>query len=209
MWIVLRWSKAWLPTERHRKFPRPGPPGVVLFRSAPPGSSHHPREGESWRHQTRTPEPPSGQSHQAPVAASVGELAITPNISLVAVCCSKRFLEFLEQPNVLDGDDRLVGEGLQQFDLLFRKGSNFGPANHDSPDGHSLAQQRRGKYGASTSLLLKLKPSGNSVSDSVAISCMWIVCRSTTARPATDPRLIGVALSTACPDNWPIMGGHG
>ena len=51
---------------------------------------------------------------------SVGELAITRRISLVAVCCSSasvssrfRVLELREQPHVLDGDDRLVGEGLR------------------------------------------------------------------------------------------------
>ena len=27
-------------------------------------------------------------------------------------------VQFVEQPDVLDGDDRLVGEGLQQIDLL-------------------------------------------------------------------------------------------
>ena len=56
---------------------------------------------------------------------SVGELAITRRISAVAVCCSSasvtwlvpRLSEFLEQPHVLDGDDGLVGEGLEQLDL--------------------------------------------------------------------------------------------
>ena len=42
---------------------------------------------------------------------SVGELAITPKISLVAVCCSSDFLELLEQPDILDGDHRLGGKG--------------------------------------------------------------------------------------------------
>ena len=48
---------------------------------------------------------------------SVGELAMTPRISLVAVCCSNAsvrsvtFLQFFEQPNVLDGDHGLVGKG--------------------------------------------------------------------------------------------------
>ena len=57
---------------------------------------------------------------------SVGELAMTPKISLVAVCCSKRLLEFLEQPDVLDGDDRLVGEGLEQLDLRRGEGAHLG-----------------------------------------------------------------------------------
>ena len=29
----------------------------------------------------------------------------------------QRFLELVEQPHVLDGDDRLIGEGFEQFDL--------------------------------------------------------------------------------------------
>ena len=43
---------------------------------------------------------------------------MTRRISLVAVCCSSasvssrfRASQLLEQPDVLDGDDRLVGEG--------------------------------------------------------------------------------------------------
>ena len=31
------------------------------------------------------------------------------------------FLEFLEEPNVLDRDDRLVGEGLDESDFFFSK----------------------------------------------------------------------------------------
>ena len=58
---------------------------------------------------------------------SVGELLMTRRISLVAVCCSSasvrsrlRASQLLEQPHVLDGDDGLVGEGLEQRDLLVR-----------------------------------------------------------------------------------------
>ena len=40
---------------------------------------------------------------------------MTPKISLVAVCCSNDFFEFLEQPHVLDGDHRLVGEGFESL----------------------------------------------------------------------------------------------
>ena len=57
---------------------------------------------------------------------SVGELLITRRISLVAVCCSRASVQralvtlasqLLEQPHVLDGDDGLVGKGLQERDL--------------------------------------------------------------------------------------------
>ena len=50
---------------------------------------------------------------------------MTPRISLVAVCCSKRLFEFLEQPHVLDGDDRLVGEGFEQLDLRWGEGAHL------------------------------------------------------------------------------------
>src|SRR5215475_8321699 len=36
-------------------------------------------------------------------------------------------LQFLEQADVLDGDDRLVGEGLQQRHLLVREGNDLRP----------------------------------------------------------------------------------
>ena len=51
---------------------------------------------------------------------------MTPKISLVAVCCSKRLLEFVEQPHVLDGDDRLVGEGFEEFDLRRSEWAHLG-----------------------------------------------------------------------------------
>src|SRR5215831_13734382 len=38
----------------------------------------------------------------------------------------KRFLEFLKQPNVLDGDDRLIRKGFEQLDLRRREGAYLG-----------------------------------------------------------------------------------
>ena len=54
---------------------------------------------------------------------SVGELAITPRISARRGLLLEGFLEFLKQPDVLDGDDRLVGEGFEQFDLRRGEGA--------------------------------------------------------------------------------------
>ena len=42
---------------------------------------------------------------------------MTPKISLVAVCCSSASVSCLEQPHIFDGDDRLVREGFEQFNL--------------------------------------------------------------------------------------------
>ena len=41
---------------------------------------------------------------------------MTLSTSAVAVCCCKRFAQLVEQPRVLDGDDRLRGEGRDQLD---------------------------------------------------------------------------------------------
>ena len=60
---------------------------------------------------------------------SPGELLITFSTSDVAVCCSSDFgeivgalLYLVEQPDVLDRDHRLVGEGRDKLDLLVGKG---------------------------------------------------------------------------------------
>ena len=50
---------------------------------------------------------------------------MTPKISLVAVCCSRDSLSSWNNRNVLDGDDRLIGEGFEQCNLLFRERANF------------------------------------------------------------------------------------
>ena len=56
---------------------------------------------------------------------SVGELAMTPKISLVAVCCSNDSFKFLEQPNVLDRDHGLIGEGFEELDLRRGEGADL------------------------------------------------------------------------------------
>ena len=60
-------------------------------------------------------------------ASSPGELEMTLNTSLVAVCwCSASqsspLAQLLEQARVLDGDDRLGGEVRDQLDLLIGNG---------------------------------------------------------------------------------------
>ena len=51
---------------------------------------------------------------------SVGELAMTPKNLTRRGLLLQRFLEFLKQPHVLDGDHRLVGEGFKELDLRRR-----------------------------------------------------------------------------------------
>ena len=83
--------------------------------------------------------------------ASVVEPLMTRRISLVAVCCSRasvsarfRVSSSGEQPHVLDGDHRLVGERLEERDLLGREGIGPRPANHeDDAQRLALPEQRR------------------------------------------------------------------
>ena len=81
---------------------------------------------------------------------SVGELAITPKISLVAVCCSNASipLSSLKQPHVLDGDHGLVGEGFEQLDLRRGKGTHFDAAREQSADEFPLLTKGNGQEGA-------------------------------------------------------------
>ncbi len=67
---------------------------------------------------------------------------------------ARAFLQFLEQSDVLDGDDGLVGEGLEERDLLVSERSNLRSANQDSSNGNTFAEQRRGKNRPSTETVL-------------------------------------------------------
>src|SRR5262245_20473503 len=54
----------------------------------------------------------------------------------------QRLLRLVEQPNVLNGDNRLVGEGLEERDLVVGKWSRLATANAQCPDDMTLVQQR-------------------------------------------------------------------
>ena len=51
-------------------------------------------------------------------------------------------LHLLEQPDVLDRDHRLVGEGLDDFDLLGFKRSHGEPEQINDTKGMSIADER-------------------------------------------------------------------
>jgi hypothetical protein len=55
------------------------------------------------------------------------------------------FLELREQPHVLDGDDRLVGKGLEQCDLLVGEGTRLSLVDVDRADWQAVAQQWDGR----------------------------------------------------------------
>src|SRR5215475_13739638 len=50
-------------------------------------------------------------------------------------------LQFLEQPDVLNGDHCLVGKSLEKGYLLIGEGSDFGAANMNRPDRITFAKQ--------------------------------------------------------------------
>ena len=86
---------------------------------------------------------------------SVGARLIAASTSAVAVCCSRasvsvRLLSWssLEQAGVLDGDHRLVGEGLDEGDLALGEGAHLPPWQVDRADGHALPEQRHRQHGA-------------------------------------------------------------
>ncbi len=60
----------------------------------------------------------------------------------------QRLLRLIEQPHVLDGDDRLVGEGLEQADLLIRERDRLGPSELDGADRDAFADQGHAQYRA-------------------------------------------------------------
>ena len=74
---------------------------------------------------------------------------MTPKTSLVAVCCSsdsvssrRPRLHFLEQSGVLDGDQCLVCEGLDQFDLPVGERTDGIAGNSDDTQGHIVTHER-------------------------------------------------------------------
>ena len=67
---------------------------------------------------------------------------MTCSTSEVAVWLLQRLLGLVEQPHVLDRDHRLVGEGLQQRDLLVGERAGVGRGRRDAADRPALAQQR-------------------------------------------------------------------
>ena len=62
--------------------------------------------------------------------------------------------EFFEQADIFNGDDGLVGEGLQKGDLFFSKKTDLGAANLNRADWNAFAKQRRNQNRARAGHLL-------------------------------------------------------
>src|SRR4029434_5872407 len=65
-------------------------------------------------------------------------------------------LDLLEQPHVLNGNDRLISKGFEEFDLLICKRSDFCAANHNGPNSSIFPQQGCNKHSANATSLLKV-----------------------------------------------------
>ena len=57
-------------------------------------------------------------------------------------------LDFVEKPDVLDCDHRLVGERGYQLDLLVAKRAYLGPVQSNDADRHAFAHQGDAQHGA-------------------------------------------------------------
>src|SRR5262249_119688 len=91
------------------------------------------------------------------------ELRTTDNTQHLACCCLifERFLQLpfacllgLEQPRVVNGDDRLVGEGLYELNLLWGKGAHVAASAPDYTDDDFPSEHWHGKDGANPRRLL-------------------------------------------------------
>src|SRR5271166_2487839 len=57
----------------------------------------------------------------------------------------ERFAKLVEQPRVLNGDDRLGGECVQELDLRISKQASFSTTDRDSADGATSLEHRHSK----------------------------------------------------------------
>ena len=72
----------------------------------------------------------------------MGDALITFSTSEVARLALESLLRLVEQPHVLDRDHRLVGEGLQQLDVVRREASGLDPGHADHADGNAFAHEQ-------------------------------------------------------------------
>src|SRR5262245_28684589 len=77
----------------------------------------------------------------------------------------QRLAQLGEQADVLDGDHRLGGEGLEQLDLLLCERPWFDSTEGYRPNGRSFSQERRSKDSAKTKILCE--PTGQCELDGV------------------------------------------
>src|SRR5215467_15664606 len=70
---------------------------------------------------------------------------VREELALVPARCGEaavRSFQFPEQANILDGDHRLVGEGLQERDLIVSESARLTSGQRDRPDSLAVTQHR-------------------------------------------------------------------
>ena len=85
------------------------------------------------------------------VCRSKVERLMTLSTSAVAVCCCKRFAQFVEEPRILDGDDGLGGETVNELDLFLGERPNLGAIDRNCADWFALFEHRNGRIRANPS----------------------------------------------------------
>ena len=125
---------------------------------------------------------------------SVGELEMTRRISPVAVCCSSvsvrsrlRASSSCEEADVLDGDDGLVGEGLQERDLPVGERAHLGPPDRDAPIGSPSRRSGVARMVRCASSIAPRESGYSRTPRSAARSSTWIDAPVARARPTTEP----------------------
>src|SRR5712671_6571597 len=74
------------------------------------------------------------------------ERLMTLSTSAVAVCCC-RLAQFIKQTAILNGDHRLVGESLDQLNLLLGKWADYAADQNYYADRSAVSEERYTKHG--------------------------------------------------------------
>ena len=127
-----------VPSRKHRNRAVSALPiGACFLRRD--GSQRH------WRSHTPRGVLSNGIQHRLNISRRTGDDAENLTRRCLLLQC---FLEFLEQPHVLDGDDRLVGEGFEKPNLLFSERFHFCTPDENRSDGNTFSEKWCAEHGA-------------------------------------------------------------
>ena len=102
----------------------------------------------------------------------------------------KIFLQFSNQPRVLNRNDRLFVKGFDEVDLLACKGPHHGALQSDDADG---APSRMSGIPSIVRLRPRVLATSIVYSRSACMSWMWTTCFSSSVRPTSVPRVGSIA----------------
>src|SRR6266498_109018 len=135
---------AWWPSYGTRRDVPPRTPRKIFLRLAFPQRFQRLLRAEARRvgdHHLRQPD--DGIERRAQLVTHAGKkLGFTlARLGQLAAL----ILDFIEQPHVLDGDHRLVGEGRNKLDVFGREWSRRGAGHRQNPNGSALTHERDSK----------------------------------------------------------------